>query len=74
MFFKKKVPVPDGNCFTCEFAKPNSISDDVMCKYRGIVSGNGICKKYKKNLLAVRPPKKRSVAGDFSPEDFSLDG
>ena len=73
MFFKKKPPESDGSCFDCEFGKPSSISSDVMCKYKGIIAANGICKKYKKNLLAARPRKKRSVAGDFSPEDFSLD-
>ena len=74
MFFKKKkVAMPDGSCFDCEFGKPNAITGDVICKYRGIVAPSGICKKYRKNLLAVRPRKKHSVAGDFSPEDFSLE-
>ena len=73
MFFKKKPLDINGSCFDCEFGKPNPISGDVMCKYKGIVASNGICKKYKKNLLAVQPRKKRSVAGDFTPDDFSLD-
>ena len=40
MFFKKKsVVLTEGSCYDCEFATQNAISDDVMCKYKGIVSG-----------------------------------
>ncbi len=73
LFFKKKVINSDGNCSNCEHAKINSASDDVLCHYYGIVSPGGICKKYKKNLLAYQPPKKRSINTDFTPEDFSIE-
>ncbi len=73
MFFSKKKVNPEGNCADCEFGKGSSISDDVLCKYKGIVAPTGRCKKYRKNLLAPPPPKKRGIAGDFTPEDFSLE-
>lgn len=73
MFFKKKPLDINGSCYDCEFGKSNAISGDVMCKYKGIVAANGICKKYKKNLFAARHPKKRNVTEGFSADDFSID-
>ena len=73
MFFKKKPLDINGSCFDCEFGKPNAITEDVMCKYKGIVASGGICKKYRKNPLSAVPLKKRSIAGDCKPEDFSLE-
>ncbi|MDP4118565.1 MAG: hypothetical protein Q8873_05180, partial [Bacillota bacterium] len=61
-----------GHCADCEHGKLSGISGDVICKYEGIVSPSSCCKKYKKNLLAARPPKKRNIAGNFNPDDFSI--
>ena len=72
-FRKKPEILPEGSCFDCVYGKSGSINGDVLCEKYGIVSANGYCKKYKKNLLLARPKKKRSIEKDFSPEDFSLD-
>ncbi|MBQ3053293.1 MAG: hypothetical protein IJC89_00115 [Clostridia bacterium] len=73
MLFSKKELNPDDNCSNCQHGKASAISDDIMCTYKGPVSATGKCKKYKKNLLAVRPKKKHIFSGDFTPEDFSID-
>ena len=73
LFGKKTLVPPEGSCHDCVFGKSGSINGDVLCEKHGLVSASGYCKKYKKNLLAERPRKKHSIAGDFSPEDFSID-
>ncbi len=73
MFFKKKIKNIEGSCFDCQHAKSSSVGSDVVCNYYGIISSTGICKKYKKNLLAQRPPKKRGIDTSYSPEDFSIE-
>ena len=72
-FLKKKSQIlPEGSCFDCVNGKSGSINGDVLCQIHGLVSANGYCKKYKKNLLLARPKKKRDIK-DYSPEDFSLE-
>lgn len=63
----------ENRCGTCEHGKMNPATDDVLCKFKGIVAQNGICKRYKKNLLSLQPKKKRLLPDDFNPDDFSLD-
>ena len=79
MIFKKKrglfSEVTDVSkiCATCKFASPLSVTKDMMCRKKGLVSADFTCKTYDYNRLLKRPPKKRILATDrFSAEDFEI--
>ena len=60
-------------CGLCVFKKDIEASDNVMCKYKGIVSKEHICKKFQFDYLILNP-KRRKVPDftGFSAEDFSI--
>ncbi len=79
MIFKKKrgifSEVTDVSkiCATCKFASPLCATDDLMCKKKGLVASNYICRHYDYNRLMKRPSRKRNLSTDkYSAEDFEI--
>ena len=60
-------------CATCKFASPLHSVDDFMCSKHGLVSRDYTCKSYDYNRLMKRPPRKRTLGGNYTAEDFSID-
>ncbi len=59
-------------CSNCMYGKTLNFSNDVICKFNGLLKGNGLCDRYKYNLFIKPPAKKRSLK-NLTPEDFSID-
>lgn len=58
MFFRKKRKTcPDENrmCMYCENAETLGDSGVCICKIKGVVSSEGVCKKFKFDLLKLKP-------------------
>ena len=66
--FDKTLPK---KCEYCVFASPIGDDRDMVCKKRGIVLRDDLCRKYKYDPLK-REPKKQLISNNYSPEDFML--
>ncbi len=65
--FDKTLPK---KCEYCLFASPLG-EGDLLCKKRGIVRLDDLCRKYKYDPLK-REPKKQLISDNYSPEDFII--
>jgi len=60
-------------CATCKHASPLHSVDDYMCKKRGLVSRDYVCRHYDYNRLLKRPPKKHQLnMSRINFEDFDI--
>ncbi len=70
MFFGKTgAKCPDENriCLYCEHAEEVCGSEACICAYKGVVRFDGLCKKFKFDLLKVKPRlPKLPQAGEFT--------
>ena len=64
----KDIPKSCDHCFFC---KKSTALDLILCKFRGPVSEDGFCSKYKYDPLK-RTPKTSKKLPKFKAEDFSL--
>ncbi|NLM49916.1 MAG: hypothetical protein GX196_03060 [Clostridiaceae bacterium] len=60
-------------CKYCAHSKAIKYNTDFLCKYKGVVGANFICKKYKFNPLAVEGRRRKLDFSKFTAEDFSID-
>ena len=42
-------------CLFCEFATPLRVNDNVLCKFKGVVSEDFVCRKFAYDPLKRRP-------------------
>ncbi len=66
--FNKDLPK---KCEYCLNAIPLGSDNEMICKKRGIVYSDDLCKKYKYDPLK-RTPKKPKLANNYSPDDFII--
>lgn len=59
-------------CVNCLYAREVIKDQLLVCKKRGSVSQNSVCRRFKLDLLALRPRKARSASSSFSEDDFTL--
>lgn len=53
----RKVEEEENLCIYCEFATPIMDTDACVCKIRGIVNADSYCRKFKLDLLKIKPRK-----------------
>ena len=61
---RKKDTGEEKGCFYCEHSTPIMDTDACVCDIRGVVKGEGLCKKYKLDLLKVKPRQPRVFEGE----------
>lgn len=66
-------PDIEKKCATCQFAKKIDGTMDMLCKTRGVVSYNYICRKYKYDIFKKKIHKKKSLDTNYTADDFSID-
>lgn len=66
--FNKDLPK---KCEYCLNATPLGSNNEMVCKIRGIVNSDDLCRRYKYDPLK-REPKKQIISSDYSPEDFII--
>ena len=61
-------------CAYCEHATVLAGSDACVCDKRGVVRANGYCRRFRPDLLKVRPHLPRlPEEPDGDPDEFSLE-
>ena len=61
-------------CHYCLYKKPITFSDDLLCRYSGIVGAKYTCKKFEFDIFTNTHKRKRSIETEkFSANDFSID-
>lgn len=60
-------------CATCKYASSLHSSEALFCSKKGPVNPEYSCKKYEYNFFIKRPPKRRNLELDLTPEDLSID-
>lgn len=58
-------------CGHCLFGTDLGDDGEIICKKRGIVNKNDLCRKYKYDPLK-REPQKQIISDNYSPEDFKI--
>lgn len=58
-------------CGHCLFGTNLGDDGEIICKKRGIVNKNDLCRKYKYDPLK-REPQKQIISDNYSPEDFKI--
>ena len=58
-------------CEYCLFGTAIGDDGEIICKKRGVVYKDDLCRKYKYDPLK-REPKKQTLSDNYSPEDFKL--
>ena len=58
-------------CEYCVFGTPSKLTNEVLCKKRGITSKNDYCHSYKYDVLK-RKPASPVLLKEYSEEDFSI--
>ena len=66
-------PDIEKKCATCQFGTLVEGTLDVMCKKKGMVAHNFICKKYKYDIFKKKVRRKKALDNQFTAEDFSID-
>ena len=67
-FFNKDL---ERKCEYCIHARIFSSNDEMLCKYKGVVSLNDKCRKFKYDVLK-RKPNITKLGDDYTNEDFVL--
>ena len=70
MLFKKKkrgCPQDAEMCAYCEHASPIGDSEICICDKKGVVYATGICRKFKFDLLKVKPRAVKLYTNSDSP-------
>ena len=58
-------------CGHCLFGTDLGDDGEIICKKRGIVNKNDLCRKYKYDPLK-REPQKQIISDNYSPDDFKI--
>ncbi|MBQ6847525.1 MAG: hypothetical protein IJO62_01240 [Clostridia bacterium] len=58
-------------CKYCLFGTPIGYDGEIICKKRGIVHNDDLCRKYKYDPLK-RIPRTPKISVNYSPEDFII--
>ena len=67
-FFNKSI---EHKCECCLNARIFSSESEMLCKYKGVVSVDDKCRKFKYDVLK-RKPKITKLGNDYNTEDFVL--
>ena len=58
-------------CEYCLFGTPLGNDGEIICKYKGIVNSDDLCRKYKYDPLK-RMPRQPKISENYTPDDFKL--
>jgi len=69
----KKISCPEENrcCAFCERSEPVGMGDACICSLKGMVHGDGICRRFVFDLLKYKPHITKLPKGDML--DFNVD-
>ncbi len=59
-------------CANCLYVREVVKEKLFICKKRGSISQNGVCRHFKLDLLALHPRKLRNASSSFTEKDFTL--
>lgn len=68
MFSKKIARM----CQYCDHSRPVIQTDHFICPFKGLITGDFSCRKYKYNAIKRVPPKKIIYKEEFDKSDFEL--
>lgn len=59
------------SCAYCVYGTVLELTNETVCKKRGVMNGRDYCRKYKYDPLK-RIPRKTKISDNYNPEDFKL--
>ncbi|MDP4132975.1 MAG: hypothetical protein Q8882_03080 [Bacillota bacterium] len=60
------------SCANCKNSREIIQDRILLCRKKGIVSFDGLCRKFDIDLLSINPKKVRTLSSALSDEDFSI--
>lgn len=69
MLFSKKIPP---RCAYCAFSREIKNAPEYTCKFKGLVTGDYCCRKYRYDAVKRVPAGKLICTDSFAPDDFKL--